>query len=215
MQSSIPLPDEQVSVVTACTPTIESQAPTDPQDTENNSNSALEALALRLLISRYMESDPADGQLLPGQLPADIDLPLPEDTTLIGSMVNPPQEVRIVLDSNQSAEEVIAFFEETLPSSGWTIALEPEQGGFVGDPMSWKSYASLENIWRIAGARSPGGSTGEGIADADDFLKCLCKDNWLLSFTELASLNVYKPQSPHREWASMSKSICHPLSAGV
>lgn len=83
-------------------------------------------LVLRLL------NWPASGvQILEGRLPLrlPVELPLPDQTQVLGSVVGPKEDVQILLDVGQSPEQVVAFYRERLLAAGWTKP-EPEPKRF-------------------------------------------------------------------------------------
>lgn len=97
----------------------------------------LEQLALRLLSSG---DDPNEVglSLLPGLLPSGLplELPLPEEATVIGSLLRHNTEgrileARVVLDSALSTRDIIAFYEEALLAEGWTGRETTPPQGFV------------------------------------------------------------------------------------
>ena len=95
----------------------------------------LQALALRLLAhpGNPMFQNPT---LFVGQLPdaLPVDLPLPADSRLLGSLQRGEGHVDVVLDTPLSEQEVTAFYRERLSAAGWQEE-EPfpgmRQGGFV------------------------------------------------------------------------------------
>lgn len=103
----------------------------------SNDDADLRELALALIAARYPDAtDEAGGegpQLLPGQLPPSFpaDFPLPPGARVVGSLV--AARPTIALDTDQSAEEVIAFYTEQLTAAGWNApeGIPPRQGGFV------------------------------------------------------------------------------------
>lgn len=80
--------------------------------------------------------------LLPGELPPALpfELPLPESTTVIGSLVRQAEtggaQIEIILDVGQSAQAVKDFFKERLAEQGFVAGdeMEGEGGVFVSAP---------------------------------------------------------------------------------
>jgi hypothetical protein len=109
---------------------------TNPQSPAND-DASLRELAMALIAARYPDAtDEASGegpQLLPGQLPPSFpaDFPLPPGGRVVGSLV--AARPAIVLDTDLSPEEVIAFYTERLTAAGWNRpeGIPPRQGGFV------------------------------------------------------------------------------------
>ena len=114
---------------------MDEQTNTPPQPANDETN--LRELALALIAARYPDAtDEASGtqpQLLPGQLPPSFpaDFPLPPGARVVGSLV--AARPTIALDTDQSAEEVIAYYTEQLTAAGWNApeGIPPRQGGFV------------------------------------------------------------------------------------
>lgn len=82
-------------------------------------------------------------QLLPGKLPADLAIPLPPGSRLVGTIVRPgdPKGMpgpfpssETVLDSPLSIVDTLAFFQQQLPAAGWSLPASQSPGprGFVG-----------------------------------------------------------------------------------
>jgi len=81
----------------------------------------LRELALSLLAPSF-DPQAHQPQLLPGSLPASLpfNLPLPVEYQIIGSFVRNPDDVLIILDTNLSPNEVIAFYTEQMQAVGWS-----------------------------------------------------------------------------------------------
>src|SRR5262245_56232683 len=79
--------------------------------TPDEHQAALRDMAQRLLIQPGPDACALDApQLLLGQLPPEI--PLPDGARLVGSLVRPLQST-VVLDTDQSPEQVLAFYAGT------------------------------------------------------------------------------------------------------
>ncbi len=97
----------------------------------------LRELALRFLAPPF-DPEARQPQLLAGSLPASLpfELPFPDGCQIVGSFVRNPETIQIVLDTDQSPTEVIAFYTEQMQTEGWA---EPDfqrrqrqrEGGFV------------------------------------------------------------------------------------
>ena len=98
----------------------------------------LREIALRLLAPAF-RPEASDAQLLAGSLPASLpfELPLPEKSRIVGSFISSPETMQIVLDTDQSPTEIVAFYTERMQAAGWS---EPDvlrrqrqhvEGGFV------------------------------------------------------------------------------------
>jgi hypothetical protein len=113
---------------------------------DENSPDANETLLyeLALRLAAY-PGDPRvyDPQLLVGQLPPGIaiEIPLPEGSRLLGSLVRSQENIDIVLDCALSPDEVLQFYKERMAAGGWNEleTMRPHHGGFVhsGFPMLW------------------------------------------------------------------------------
>jgi hypothetical protein len=95
------------------------------QDTSSpeENMSLLRQLALHLLVPP-VEPQANQPQLLAGRLPASLpfDLPFPNGYRIIGSFVRSPEDIQVVLDTEQSATSVIAFYTELMQVAGWSEA---------------------------------------------------------------------------------------------
>ena len=95
---------------------------------------ALRLLARRLLSAPYPGGPAEEVQILVGELPADlpIEVPLPEGARTIGSLVRGDRSVQIVLDVDQAADAVVAFYREQLETAGWYELDWPMRPGGFG-----------------------------------------------------------------------------------
>jgi hypothetical protein len=100
------------------------------------SESELVRFVQRLLDFRYPGGpEPGEVQILAGQLPEDmpVELPMPRDAEVVGSVARGDQNVEIILDVPGEPQSVLDAYEEQLVAAGWR---EPELdgpsgGGFV------------------------------------------------------------------------------------
>lgn len=103
-------------------------------DEPDANTSLLHELALRL--TAY-PGDPRvdDPQLLVGQLPPDlsVEIPLPEGSRVLGSLIRSQENIEIVLDSALSPNEVTQFYKDRMTAGGWNELenMRPTHGGFV------------------------------------------------------------------------------------
>lgn len=96
----------------------------------------LRELALRL--STY-PGDPRndDPQLLVGQLPDNIAIPvpLPENSRILGTLIRSTESIDVIVDCQLSPAAVLTFYKESLAASGWNELNEMHPamhgGGFV------------------------------------------------------------------------------------
>ncbi len=101
----------------------------------SNNEALLQELALRLLTSPW---DPHmhEPQLLVGQIPVGlpVDLPLPQDNHVLGSLLRSSEQAEILLDTPLPPERVIDFYREQMQVVGWyepSSAQEQQEGGFT------------------------------------------------------------------------------------
>ena len=104
---------------------------------QNQGEATLRELATRLLSPRYPGAEFMQvTDLLPGQLPLNtpIELPLPADARLIGSVVR-GQDSTTLFDTDLTSEELLAFYRGRLTAIGWTEQEQfpplQQQSGFV------------------------------------------------------------------------------------
>lgn len=102
---------------------------------ETGNEETLRALAVRLAAAPFFgHGSGKDVQLLVGELPANLPFPvqLPDAVRVLGSLITPEQGTTIVLQTDLSPEDVLAFYREGLTAEGWTEPDGGERGsGFV------------------------------------------------------------------------------------
>ena len=116
----------------------------------------LRELALRL---STFPGDPRvmNPQLFVGELPQSlpVEIPLPENSRVLGTLARNPQQFEIVLDSELKPEDVTAFYKERLSALGWSELDWPPRamrGGFTTT-----AALGLENSVQFCrGSRGPG-----------------------------------------------------------
>lgn len=106
--------------------------------------------ALRKFISLWFEPVYPTGStqkpaVFIGNLPQDIplEIPLPNDASIIGSVTGYPIEYSIILSTSQSPETIQEFYEDSLIEKGWHDA--PIQGGFGYEKNLFSGYCYKEN----------------------------------------------------------------------
>ena len=115
-----------------CTGQATGQFPTPA--TPANDEAAFRTLAHRLLARRSDGAPaPEEIQILPGQLPERlaVDIPLPDDAWILGSLTRGGEETEIVLDVNQTVDQIFDFYRRELAAKGWVVFDYPTEGGFV------------------------------------------------------------------------------------
>jgi len=106
---------------------------------ENSPNSNLnesDLLELALRLATYPgDSRTQNAQLLPGQLPDQlpVDIPFPEGSRVLGSLIRNPESIDMLLDTHLSPEHVLTFYTERMQAAGWqtTDIYRPHRGGFM------------------------------------------------------------------------------------
>jgi hypothetical protein len=104
----------------------------------------------RRLARRALSYGGGEAQLFPGQLPKalPVDLPLPPQTQIIGSIVRTkgtgiyqiaPGSSEVYLDVSDTAEHIQAFYQQRLPALGWTKSesLSSLNKGFIPSTFSY------------------------------------------------------------------------------
>jgi len=122
---------------------------THPYD--NNSNADLIRLVERMFTFPGTSMDKSF-TILPGELPSDLPIiiPIPEDATIIGSLVHfedNHKQVQIFLDVPTEPNKILEFYRNNLNKTGWN-ELEssyPEEGGFVHFPSTSESSTFCQN----------------------------------------------------------------------
>ena len=125
-------------------------SPTIPVSAQNTSdiNSSAELLYFveRLLTySSYPQSKPV--AIFPGELPDNlsVDIPIPSDAAVIGSLVRPEgtyERVEIILDVPMGPNDVFAFYRDSMNGAGWNETEDfypPERSGFISSVEPRKS----------------------------------------------------------------------------
>lgn len=81
-----------------------------------------------------------DPQLLVGSLPPTIsgDVPVPDGSKILGSLIRSPEHIDIVLDCALPPESILQFYRERLLAAGWNEmdAMRPPNTGFVTSRLS-------------------------------------------------------------------------------
>jgi len=96
----------------------------------------VEELATRLLETEqtYTGNYEFDAvQLLAGEIPKDmpIDLPIPENARIVGSIVRDQKRISVVLDVNQTSEQVFDFYKERMAAGGWDVKYSEEYNKII------------------------------------------------------------------------------------
>ena len=114
----------------------------------------LRDLAIRL---STFAGDPRVGnpQVLVGELPQNllVEIPLPEGSRIIGTLIRGPQYATSVVDVELSAEQVLKFYRERMQAAGWQeseFMKDRRPGGFTSPGMP----ATIATFCR--GSRGPG-----------------------------------------------------------
>ncbi len=127
-------------------------------------------LALRLATH---PGDPRtqNAQLLPSQIPDQlpVDIPFPEGSRVLGSLIRNPESISMFLDTHLSPEQALTFYRQRMQASGWqtTDIFRPHRGGF----MSSGSQSRGGNETFYQGLRDPAltlNALGSSSAWVDD-----------------------------------------------
>ena len=126
---------------------------------ENSPNPNLnesDLLELALRLATY-PNDPStqNAQLLPGQLPDQlpVDIPIPEGSYILGSLIRNPESIDMLLNAHLSPEQVLSFYRQRMEAKGWqtTDIYRPNRGGFM--PSGSRSRGGNETFYQ--GLRDP------------------------------------------------------------
>jgi len=102
----------------------------------NPNLNATELLEFALRLATYPnDSRTQNAQLLPGQLPDQlpVEIPLPEVSRVLGSLIRNPESINILLDTHLSPEQVLTFYRQRMQDAGWqtTEIYRSNRGGFM------------------------------------------------------------------------------------
>ncbi len=142
---------------------------------ENSPNPNLnetDLLELALRLATYPgDSRTQNAQLLPGQLPDQlpVDIPFPEGSHVLGSLIRNPESINMLLDTHLSPEQVLTFYRQRMQAAGWqtTDIYRPHRGGFM--PSGSRSRGGNETFYQ--GLRDPAltvNALGSSSAWGDD-----------------------------------------------
>jgi hypothetical protein len=138
---------------------------------QNQHETSLRELAMRLLSPRYPGTEFMQvTDLLPGQLPPHppIELPLPSDAWLIGSVLR-GQDSTTLFETALTPDQLLAFYRARMTSLGWT---EQEQffpslgGGFVQAVPAQAAHALFFATAHGPSLRLASGSRSANITEA-------------------------------------------------
>jgi hypothetical protein len=143
---------------------------------ENSPNPNLnetDLLEFALRLATYPgDSRTQKAQLLPGQLPDQlpVDIPFPEGSRVLGSLISNPESINMFLDTHLSPEQVLTFYRQRMEALGWqtTDIFQPNRGGLM--PTGARSRGGNETFYK--GLRDPSLTVnGLGISSAwvDEF----------------------------------------------
>lgn len=158
---------------------------------------SVEELAIRFLQESYSYSTDLIGvQLLPGKLPQEmpVDLPIPDGTRTVGSMIQEDTGFSVVLDVPMTPDQALEFYRERLASQNWTeVQLPGMNQGFVedGDP-SIAFCKDSKDPWMIIVAHPEENGTDLRVSISNDTDCSPCSlnqgyDDWLKPIPKLAA----------------------------
>lgn len=137
---------------------------------ENSPNPSLnetDLVEFALRLATY-PNDPStqNAQILPGQIPDQLptDIPFPEGSRVLGSLIRNPESVNIFLDTHLLPEEVLTYYSQCMLALGWqtTDIFQPNRGGLM--PAGARSRGGSETFYR--GLRDP--ALTINVLDDDD-----------------------------------------------
>jgi hypothetical protein len=126
-------------------------------------------LEFALRLATY-PNDPStqNAQILAGQIPNQLpeDIPFPEGTQVIGSLVRNPNSIKIFIDTHLLPEQVLTFYSQRMLALGWqtTDIFQPNRGGLM--PSGARSRGGTETFYQ--GLRDP--ALTESALEDDDNL---------------------------------------------
>jgi hypothetical protein len=110
-------------------------------------DSLLEKLALRLLVHPG-DTRVNQPRLFLGQIPANLplEIPIPEQSQVIGTLARSEEQVEIVLSSDLEAKDILRFYRERLTPLGWNELEETDlyhRGGFLHSHMTSDNHTTF------------------------------------------------------------------------
>jgi hypothetical protein len=91
---------------------------------ENSPNPNLnetDLLEFALRLAAY-PNDPStqNAQILPGQIPdkLPVEIPIPEDSRILGSLIRNPESIDILFNAHLSSEQVLSFYRKIMEAKG-------------------------------------------------------------------------------------------------
>ncbi len=117
----------------AGTPTP-SPAPTPPATaTPVTDTATLQVLLQRIVGESYPGAPAQEATIYVGKLPdtLPVDLPLPDGSRVIGSVVRAEESIQVVLDAPQGPDRVLDFYRQRMPAAGWSVpdqSIAPNSG---------------------------------------------------------------------------------------
>ncbi|GAC1347636.1 MAG: hypothetical protein NVSMB27_13490 [Ktedonobacteraceae bacterium] len=142
------------------------------ENSPNPNLNATELLELALRLATYPDdSRTQNAQLLPGQLPDQlpVDIPVPEGSHVLGSLIRNSESINILLDTHFSPAQVLTFYRQHMQATGWqtTEIHRPNRGGFM--PSGSRSRGGNETFYQ--GLHDPAlaiNASGSSSAWSDD-----------------------------------------------
>ncbi len=106
-----------------------------PTATPVADTATLQTLLQRMVGDSYPGAPSQEAQIYVGKLPdkLPIDLPLPDGSRVIGSVVRGEESIQIVLDASQAPDRVLDFYRQRMLAAGWSAQDQSAapSGGFV------------------------------------------------------------------------------------
>lgn len=129
---------QDVQAAGTATPSLTTGSPTPtsmPTPTPVADTASMQVLLQRLLTYSYPGAPTQQTQIYVGKTPdrLPVDLPLPDGSRVIGSVVREGENIQIVLDAPLTPDRVLDFYRQRMQAAGWSAQDQPTApgGGFV------------------------------------------------------------------------------------
>jgi hypothetical protein len=120
----------------------------------NLNESDILEFALRL-VTYPNDSRTQNAKLIQGQLPDKLpeEIPIPEGSRILGSLIRNPEEIEMFIDTKMSSEEAIRFYIQSMGALGWKTldVYHPNRGGLL--PAGSRNRGGNETFYK--GLRDP------------------------------------------------------------
>ncbi len=118
---------------------------------------SLRAFLARWFSSPYAGAPDMDTTIYIGELPPDVDLPLPSGSRVLGSVEGYYQQLQVIFESDLAPEKVFAYYDGALGAEWRPVDQGPMGQGFVmADPVG-RSYCTEDDRTYLTVAAFPAG----------------------------------------------------------